>query len=445
MSKVLLLGAGMVAKPIIEYLLEKKIIVMVASPMKDRADKMIAGNPFGKSLDWSMEDMVTLDKLVSEYDATVSLLPYKFHSEVAKVCLKNKRSLVTTSYVQPEMMLLDQEARKAGILFLNEIGLDPGVDHMSAMKIIDHIHGKGGKVEEFCSLCGALPAPESANNPLRYKFSWSPRGVVMASRNSALYLKNGKKIFIEPVDLFRDRFIFEFPGIGEMEVYPNRDSISYIDIYGIPEVSTMYRGTFRYKGWCETLDAMKQINMLDDCIINYKGKNYADFLAERAGTGTENLKRAVAKKLGLTEDSVSVESLDFLGFFSNETMNYAETSPFEIVSDRMIERMTLADNERDVVAMQHIFLAVYPDGNKEVIKSSMLDFGSPATNTAIARTVALPAAIAVRMILEKRIDLAGVYRPVVPEIYVPVLNELKTLGIEMKEEYGLPELDSLLR
>ena len=249
MKKVLILGAGLIAKPMVEYLLGKGFSLMIASPMKERADEMINGNSLGNSLDWSMDDTETLKKLINEYDITVSLLPYKFHTDVARVCLKYKKPLVTASYVQPEMMALDAEAKKAGVILLNEIGLDPGIDHMSAMKIIDHIHGKGGKVEEFYSLCGALPAPEAAGNPLGYKFTWSPKGVVLASRNSALYLKKGRRIYIESSDLFKDRFIFNFPSIGDLEVYPNRDSISYSDIYNIPEAYTMYRGTFRYKGW----------------------------------------------------------------------------------------------------------------------------------------------------------------------------------------------------
>jgi saccharopine dehydrogenase-like NADP-dependent oxidoreductase len=443
MNKVLILGAGLVAKPMIEYLLENRISVMVASPMKDRADEMITGNPLGKSIDWSMDDMETLDKLISEYDVTVSLLPYKFHTDVAKICLKNKRPLVTTSYVQPGIEALDSEAKAAGILFLNEIGLDPGIDHMTAMKVIDNIHSNGGKVEEFYSLCGALPAPEDAGNPLKYKFSWSPKGVVLASRNGALYLKNRKRVVIEPENLFRDIFTYKFTGVGEMEVYPNRDSISYIDIYSIPEVSTIFRGTFRYKGWCETLDAMKALNMLDDFIIDYSGIDYSGFLAERAGLSSNDLRKKVALKLGVSEKSVAVESLEWLGFFGNEQMNCGKTSPFEITAERMISKMMLAGNERDMVVMQHIFLAAWPDGKKEVIKSSMLDFGSPENNTAIARTVALPSAIAVKMILEKKIKLTGVYRPVVPEIYNPVLDELKILGIEMKEEYGLPESEMI--
>lgn len=439
MNRVLILGAGMVAKPMIGYLLNNAISILVASPMKDNADRMIGGNPLGSSLDWSMDDPSTLDTLVSEYDVTVSLLPYKYHSEVAKICLKNRKPLVTTSYVQPGMIDLEKDAKDAGILFLNEIGLDPGIDHMSAMRIIDHIHGNGGKVEEFYSLCGALPAPEDADNPLKYKFSWSPKGVVLASRNGAFYLKKGRHITVEPVNLFKDRFICNFPGLGEMEVYPNRDSVNYIDIYKIPETKTMYRGTFRFKGWCETLDIMKQLHMLDSEEHDYTGNSFSDFLAERAGTNASGLKSELLSKTGLTPDSTAFKAFEFLGFFSNEAMNYGVSSPFEITSDRMIKLMPLSEDEHDIVAMQHIFLASWPDGKREVIKSSMLHFGSPSSDTAIARTVSLPAAIAVKMILEKRLSLTGIYRPVVPEIYNPVLSELKTLGIELKEEFGLPE------
>jgi saccharopine dehydrogenase (NADP+, L-glutamate forming) len=439
MNKVLILGAGLVVKPMVEFLLEHNFTVKIATTTKEKADRMINGHPNGSSQRWSTDETDTLEKLVNEHDMAVSFLPYRYHTLVAKMCIKCNKPLVTTSYVQPEMQALDESAKKAGVIILNEIGLDPGIDHMTAMKVIDHIHNKGGKVEGFYSLCGALPAPEAADNPMKYKFSWSPKGVVLASRNSALYLKNGKRVVIEPLNLFKDRFSYDFPGIEDLEVYPNRDSISYIDIYKIHEATTMYRGTFRYKGWCETLDAMKTLNMLDDVIIDYSGMDYAGFLSERAVTGNTDLRKKVALKLGIPEGSVAMESLEWLGFFSGEKMNAGKTSPFEITASRMINKMMISDNERDVVLMQHIFLADYPGGKKEVIKSSMLDFGSPATNTAVARTVALPAAIAVKMILEKKINLTGVYRPVVPDIYIPIIEELKTLGIEMKEEYGLPE------
>jgi len=438
MKKVLILGAGLVVRPMVEYLLERGFGLTIATTTKEKGDRMIKGHPGGKTIKWSTEETGVLERLVDEHDIAVSFLPYRHHILVAKTCIRNRKPLVTTSYVQPEMQALDEAAKDAGVLLLNETGLDPGIDHMTAMKIIDHIHSKKGKVEEFYSLCGALPAPECADNPMKYKFSWSPKGVVLASKNSALYLKKGREVKIEPVNLFRDRFSCYFPGVGELEVYPNRDSISYIDIYGVHEASTMYRGTFRYKGWCETLDAMKQLNMLDDTIIDYSGKDYCSFLAERSELAATDLKKNISEKLGIKEDSPATESLEWLGFFSNEKLPYTSASPFDITADRMISRMSLSEKDRDAVIMQHVFLASYPDGSKEVIRSSMLDFGSPATNTAVARTVALPAAIAVKMILEGKINLSGVYRPVVPGIYDPIIDELKTLGIEMKEEFGLP-------
>lgn len=443
MNRVLILGAGLVVKPMVEYLLANNIRLMIASPMQQRADEMIKGNPLGSTVDWSMDDPQMLEKLVAENDLTVSLLPYKYHTDVARICLRHRKSLVTTSYIQAEMMELDQDAKQAGVLFLNEIGLDPGIDHMTAMKIIDHIHSNRGKVEEFYSLCGALPAPEAAGNPMKYKFSWSPKGVVLASRNGALYLKKGKKIIIEPVDLFKNRFTYNITGIGDLDVYPNRDSVSYIDIYGIPETKTMYRGTLRFKGWCEALDLMKRLRMLDDEVKDYEGKDYAGFLAERAGIPVKGLRENLSEKLGIPGQSAAIEALDFLGFFSSNKLQYQQTTPFDITSDTMIRKMMLKADERDMVILQHIFLAEFPGGRREVIKTSMLDFGSALVNTAIARTVALPAAIAVKMILSEKIKIKGVCRPVIPEIYNQVLDELKTLGVEMKEEYGLPESEMI--
>jgi saccharopine dehydrogenase-like NADP-dependent oxidoreductase len=407
--------------------------------MKDRADMMIAGNPNGTSVDWSMDDPAMLDSMVAGADITVSLLPYAFHTAVAKVCLRMKKHLVTTSYVQSEIERMDSDARSSGLLFLNEIGLDPGIDHMTAMKVINTVHDRGGKIKLFCSICGALPAPEAADNPLGYRFSWSPKGVLLAGRNNALYLHNGKRVCIDTHDLFRAVFTYDFPGVGPLEAYPNRDSVSYIGIYGIPEVETMFRGTFRYKGWCETMDAMKRIDMFSDTVKDYTGFSLAGFTAERAGISEGDVRTGLLKKLGLAEGSAADRAFGYLGFFSDEKLNARVTTPFEITSDEMIKKISLKENDRDMVALQHIFQAVYPDGATEVIRSSMLDFGTPASNTSIARTVGLPAAIAVRMIIEGRITAAGVMRPVIPGIYEPVLAELLTLGIGMSEEYGLPQ------
>ncbi len=444
MKKVLILGAGLVSKPMVEYLLEEGFEVIIATRTKEKADKLLGGHRNGRALAWMTEDMETLSVMIKESDLAVSLLPYKYHVDVAKLCLKHRKPLVTTSYVSPAMQALHDDAVKAGVIFLNEAGLDPGIDHMSAMRIIDNVRQRGGKIDEFYSICGALPAPEYATNPLGYKFSWSPKGVVLASRNGATYLKHGEIVNVEPINLFKARFTHPFPGVGELEVYPNRDSVSYVDIYGLKGIRTMYRGTFRFKGWCETLDLMKAIGLIDDGDKDYTGMSYRQFVADKAGVPGIDLRKELKGKPGLNPSDRALEAFEWLGLFSDVEMGYAVTSPYEITSDLMIKLMWLQDNERDMIVMQHLFLATYHDGKSEVISSRMLDFGTPATNTSIARTVALPAAMAVKMILTGKIKLHGVYRPILPELYNPILDELEANGIKMEEEYGLP-VDTMIK
>ncbi|HAJ99212.1 MAG TPA: saccharopine dehydrogenase, partial [Bacteroidales bacterium] len=262
MKKVLILGAGMISKPIISYLLEKGKFVTVATQYLLEAQEKIMGHPNGNAVEWTVDKTDELEALVAQHDITVSLLPWIYHVMVAKCCIKHRKDMLTTSYVKPEMHALHTDAENAGILILNELGLDPGIDHMGAMRIIDHIHGKGGSVDEFYSICGALPAPEAANNPFRYKFSWSPKGVVMAGNNNAKFLRNGNVVDVPTKDLFKKPLKILFPEVGSLEIYPNRDSMPYIALYGIPEVKTMMRGTFRHPGWCESMDAMKALGLI---------------------------------------------------------------------------------------------------------------------------------------------------------------------------------------
>ena len=439
MKKVLILGAGLVVKPIVTHLLNKGIHVTLATRTKSKAEAMISGHPNGTAVAWTVEDEAGLDQMVASHDLSVSLLPYAHHLLVAKYCLKHKKNMVTTSYVKPEMQALDAQAKEAGIIILNELGLDPGIDHMSAMRIIDNVHNRNGKIEEFYSICGALPAPEVANNPFKNKFSWSPKGVVMAGNNDGKYLRYGKVVEVPTENLFKNPLKVDFDKVGMLEVYPNRDSISYIDIYGIPETKTMMRGTFRFKGWCESIDAMKQLRLISYDKFDMTGMTYAQFMAHQIGAADATaIKSKVAAYLKLDVDALAISAIEWLGLFEDKAMDRGVDSPFEVTSDLMISKMELGMNERDMVVMQHTFLASYPDGSKEVIRSRMLDFGTPATDTSVARTVALPAAIGVEMILKGEIGVKGVFRPVIPEIYNPVLDELEKLDIRMEEEYGLP-------
>lgn len=449
-QKVLILGAGLVARPIIKHLLSKGFVITIASNTPERATQIIDGHPSGTAIFWDATDEPALDTLIATNDLTVSLLPYTFHVMVARHCISHRKNMVTTSYVKPEMRELDAKAREAGIIILNEIGLDPGIDHMSAMRIIDHIHSKGGAVLDFYSICGALPAPEAADNPFRYKFSWSPKGVVMAGNNDALYLMHGKVVSVPTKELFNDPFSVNFPEVGSLDVYPNRDSLAYRDIYGIPEAQTVYRGTFRFKGWCETLNVIKLLGLISYEKTDMSGMSYADLLEKqlknlgyKPGIANRNLRLDVSDCLGIALESPALDSMEWLGLFYDKPMNRKMDSTFEVVSDLMIEKMGLGDLERDMVVMQHTFLAAYSDGRKEVIRSRMLDFGSPSSDTSIARTVALPAAIGAEMILKGEIREKGVHIPVIPAIYEPVLNALESLGIKMTEEFGLPVSENI--
>lgn len=434
-QKVLVLGAGMVVQPLVDYLLNDNIKITVASRTLEKAEKAIKNRENGIAIEWTIDDLEGLEKMIVEHTLVVSLLPYTLHVAVAKLCIKHMTNMLTTSYVSDDMKALDQQAKGAGIIILNEIGVDPGFDHMTAMRIIDKVHDEGGKIEEFYSLCGALAAPEALDNPLKYKFSWSPKGVVMAGNNDAKYMENGEEAYKPTEDLFKDPLQIDFPEVGKMEVYPNRNSLPYIDIYNIPEVKTIYRGTFRYKDWCEAFDVLKALGMTGYDEYDLRGRTYADFTAEVVGLDASTaLKEKIATKHAISMDSPAIKAMEFLGLFDEKPVHLERGSPFDVVSDLMIEKMMLGETERDMVIMQHIFKVTKADGSHEKITSSLLDFGDE-NYTSIAKTVAYPAAIGVKMILEGKIDLKGVHIPVRREIYTPILDELENLGIKMKEEY----------
>jgi saccharopine dehydrogenase-like NADP-dependent oxidoreductase len=435
--KVLLLGAGMVAKPLADYILNNQIELTIASRTLAKAEKLIGNHANGKALQWTIDDLNQLDELIASHDLTVSLLPYAHHVTVAKLCIKHKKNMVTTSYVSEEMKALDAEAKNAGIIILNEIGVDPGFDHMTAMRIIDKVKEKGGKIKEFYSLCGALAAPEEIDNPFKYKISWSPKGVIMAGNNGAKYLKDGEIVELPTEKLFKDPLKIDFPEVGEMEVYPNRNSLAYIDIYGLKDVTTMYRGTFRYPDWCEIMDAMKTLGLFTYEKQNFAGKTYKKVMARQLEVYPANIKEKVAERLRLPIDSPAIRAMEWLGLFSDYMVAMDEGSNFDLVTYLMLKKMMLPEAARDMVIMLHSFLIENANGSKEVIKSRLLDFATKE-DTSIARTVALPAAIAVKMILDGRITDKGVHIPVSKSIYEPILTELEKLGIAMKEEWGLP-------
>lgn len=441
-KNVLILGAGMVVQPLVDYLIKNNITLTIASRTQSKAEHALklatsrTGNhENGRAISWTIDDLSTLEKLIEQHDLVVSLLPYTHHVTVARLCISHHTNMVTTSYISEEMKSLHQEAQKAGVLILNEIGVDPGFDHMTAKKIIDQVHAEGGRVNEFFSLCGALAAPEAADNPLRYKFSWSPKGVVMAGNNDARYLRHGQTVYKPTEDLFKDPLQIDFPGVGPMEVYPNRNSLPYLDLYNIPEAETIYRGTFRYQNWCAALDILKSIGWTSYDEHDTKGMSCADLTARLAALpASDQLAENIIKKYHISMDHPAMAAMTFLGLLSDQKINSQKTAPIDLLSELMMEKMMLGNQERDMVIMQHIFRVTYTDGRHEKITSSLTDYGDD-TYTSIAKTVALPAAIAVKMILENKITLTGVHLPVVADIYLPVLEELASIGIAMEEKH----------
>ena len=436
MKKILVLGAGMVSRPLVRYLLDQPdYFVKMASRTVSKAEKIINSHERGEAETLNVSDEKQLEKLISESDVTVSFLPYTYHVKVAKLCIKHKKHLVTTSYVSDEMKKLDGQAKNARILLLNECGLDPGIDHMSAMRIIHDIETNGGKVISFRSTTGALPSHEANNNPFGYKFSWSPRGVLLASRNAAKWLENGNEVSIRGEKLFENYTIQDVPGAGSFENYPNRNSVPYKQIYGLKDAITVYRGTFRMTGWCETMRRIVALGWLGDKPVSgFSGKTYGDLTRKLIGAGSkDNLSPAVARFLGLKSYSAVIKRLEWLGLFSDEPLPDDRNNPLDYLNVLTLKKMSLKPGERDMVVMHHEFVVEYPS-KKECITSTLVDYGIPHGDSSVSRTVAFPAAIAVKMILEGKIDNTGVHIPVIPEIYNLILDELEEMDIIFHEK-----------
>ncbi len=437
MKKVLVLGAGMVAGPLIRYLLEREYALTVTSLVLEDAVKLVGGDPNGVARALDLADEKELSSLIAAHDLTISLVPYTFHPVVARHCLEQEKNLITASYVSPEMQALHEDAEAKGLIFLNEIGLDPGIDHMSAMRIIDDVHERGGKVRHFRSFCGGLPAPEANDNPFGYKFSWAPRGVLMASRNGARYWRDNHIVEVAPERLFRDMNILTVPGAGDFEAYPNRDSLMYRDIYQLgDEIRSLYRGTLRYVGWCDTLYNFGMLGMLDTEPRDSKGMSCAGYMRDLLGCARdEDLRVAAAARMGIPPDCLPPWNLHWLGLFSRRPVGADRISPLDFLGEIMEEKLAYRPGERDMVVLYHEFKAWFEaDNHYERLTSTLVDFGVRYGDSSMSRTVSLPAAIAAKLILDGKIPQRGVLRPVYPEIYNPVLDELSEMNIECKEE-----------
>ena len=435
MQRVLILGAGLVARPLVRYLLEHPdFFVTVASRTVSKAQQMIAGHRQGQAIALDMANDDRLDLLVEEHDLAVSLLPSTHHVRVAQSCIAHGKHMVTTSYVSEAMRALDGAAKEAGIIILNEIGVDPGIDHMAAMKIIHRVQAAGGEITSFTSWCGGLPAPEANSNPLGYKFSWSPRGVIAAGRSAARFLRDGQEVFISGEELFDHYWMAPIEGLGDFEGYPNRNSLPYMETYGIPTTRGMFRGTLRNEGWCATLKKLGELGWFaDERRDDLVGLTFRELSARLVGGRGDNLKAALAAHLGIETDSQVMSNLAWLGLLSDDPLPAGRRTLLGVLAARMLQKMSYEPGERDMLILQHEFLAQYPDG-QERITSTLIDFGIPYGDSSMSRTVGLPAAIGVKMVLQGEISARGVLTPVLPEIYEPALAELEELGIRCVEK-----------
>jgi saccharopine dehydrogenase-like NADP-dependent oxidoreductase len=437
MNNVLVLGAGMVVRAHVRYLLGHGFRVTVASLFGDQAAEMVDGHPNGTAVQLdirSEEDR--LASIISGHQAVVSLLPFQYHPQIARACLDAGRHMVTSSYVKAEMRALDAEAKAKGIILFNELGVDPGLDHMTAMKVIHRVQAEGGKITTFQSYCGGLPAPEANDNPFGYKFSWSPKGVLLAGLNKARFKRRGELVdvpegglfdHVKKVDVVIDGVPIEFEG------YPNRDSMEYARIYAIDARDVMFRGTLRNSGWCAVMKQIERLGWLGvDGLEGLEGWTFADLTARLVGADEPtDLAGKVAAFLDIDVEGSEIATMEWLGLLGSDPLP-GPAAPLDILTDRMLEKMSYSDDERDMVVLQHTFMAEFDD-RREYITSTMVDFGIPGGDSAMNRTVGLPAAVGVRYILEGRFTQAGVVIPVMPEFYEPALEELQRHGIRVTE------------
>lgn len=442
MKRVLVLGAGMVSGPLVRYLLDRPDLeVTVADVEGARAAAAVEGSARGRALELDVRDRAAVGALVADCDLVVSLLPPDMHVAVAEHALEAKRHFLTTSYISDGMRALDGAVREAGLTFLNEVGLDPGIDHMSALRIIHGIERRGGTVTSFHSYCGALPAPEADTNPWGYKFSWSPRGVMLAGRNSARYLEDGEEKTLPGERLFSRHWLVEVKGFGEFEAYYNRDAVPYVELYGLGGVRDMFRATLRYTGWSYAMQKLADLGYFALDELSPPPATCAALTAALARVPADgDLAARVAETLDVDRASDTITRMEWLGLFADEPIAWDDLptrSPLDALAARMLALMPLEKGERDLCVMQHEIVGEYPSGAREAVTSTLVAFGEPGGDTAIARTVGLPAAIAATMILDGRIADRGVLVPVLPGIYAPVLDELAaSAGLVFKERTG---------
>jgi len=442
MRNILIIGAGKSASYLIKYFLDKSISEQLKITIVDletsNAKKWIGNHPNATALKLDIFDKSAREQAVQNADIVVSMLPARFHIEVAKDCLTFGKHLVTASYVSAEMKALDAKAKAKNLIFLNEIGLDPGVDHMSAMQVIDRIRAAGGKMLLFESFTGGLMAPESDTNLWNYKFTWNPRNVVLAGQGGAAkFLQEDKFKYIPYHRLFRRTEFLEVEGYGRFEAYANRDSLKYQDVYGLENVRTLYRGTIRRVGFSRAWQIFVLLGMTDDSytIAESENMSYRSFVNSFLPySPTDSVKLKLRYQLKIDQDDIVWEKLEELDIFSSsKKVGLKNATPAQILQKILLDSWSLSPEDKDMIVMYHKF-GYELNGKKHQIDATMVCTGEDQTYTAMAKTVGLPVAIATLAILNNKIQRYGVQIPTKTELYTPVLNELKDFGIIFHEK-----------
>jgi saccharopine dehydrogenase-like NADP-dependent oxidoreductase len=440
MKNILVIGAGKSAVTLINYLLNESVknnwTVTVADYNLDLALKASNNHSNSRSIFFDVNDVNQRNKEIISSDIVVSMLPASMHILVARDCVNFKKDLVTASYVSDEILALDNQARENGVLLLNEIGLDPGIDHMSAMKVIDDLKSQGAEITSFKSFCGGLIHPNSDNNPWNYKFTWNPRNVILAGQGTAQYIVNDTYKYIPYHQLFKRTETLNILNAGVFEGYANRDSLSYRKSYGLEDISTMFRGTLRKKGFCRAWDIFIQLGMTSDDykMIDSQSMKCSDFTNLFLPKNDKNsLEENFCDYLSIPLDSEDFKKIEWLGLFSDTIIGLDNLTPAQFLQKIAESKLSLDSNDKDMVVMQHQFEYLIDDSTN-VLHSSLIVFGDNQINTAMAKTVGLPVAISVKLILSGAINSSGVKIPTSKDIYLPVLNELEDNGITFIEE-----------
>ena len=442
MKKILLIGAGRSASSLIQYLLIKakplNIELTIADLNFDLATEKANGNSHARAIEFDIKNKEQRQEEIKRADIVISMLPAFLHTDVAIDCVAFKKSMVTASYISTEMQSLHDAAVESGVVLMNEIGLDPGIDHMSAMKMMDNVREQGGKILLFESFCGGLVAPESDTNLWNYKFTWNPRNVVLAGQGGAAkFIQEGTYKYIPYNKLFRRTEFLEVEGYGKFEVYANRDSLKYQNIYGLNDALTIYRGTIRRVGYSRAWDILVQLGMTDDSYTmeNSAEMTYREFtnsFLPYHPTDTVEIKLRHAQKID-QDDIIWDKLLELDIFNADKLVGLENATPAQILEKILSEKWTLAPNDKDMIVMYHK-LGYELNGEKKQIDATMVCLGEDQTYTSMAKTVGLPVAIAALKILDGTIATPGVQLPISKEVYNPILKELEDYGIHFKEQ-----------